>query len=254
MAALLTHSTYGLVIALRDRAERKIGHNTYAIRQDSTTIIVKFHNSIIVELNYKQRTIKLYNDGYFTSTTKERLNQFIPAGYRIFQQAGQWYVYEHASGINYIWSEGITFTADHTNVLRWKISNTGTPAENDNRKALRRKIEKYVTGFVKSFLAGEVEAPGAGDCFYCQSVLPCNDLDHYESHLEESYFVPSLLLNAIQDSNSTGKIAPITRQVVFTVWSGDKSVLDIQTFREVTKRDLTKTLRSFLYGKFEVTK
>ena len=47
-----------------------------------------------------------------------------------------------------------------------------------------------------ALVKGKVKQPGPGDCWYCLMKLP--GADHIESHINENYFVPSLLANACE--------------------------------------------------------
>jgi hypothetical protein len=94
-----------------------------------------------------------------------------------------------------------------------------------SREKVKRKelnqVKKYVTAFISKFIKQEIGNPGNGDCWYCLShisnsgIPPVNTLhsdgrltpgfdesNHIRSHLEESYFVPALLHNAIGSQES----------------------------------------------------
>ena len=68
---------------------RKIGHNTYLERGLGASIGVRFHATTVVRF-HADGTMTLDAQGYRTSTTKERMNRYLPDGYRIFQKAGTW--------------------------------------------------------------------------------------------------------------------------------------------------------------------
>ena len=74
------------------------------------------------------------------------------------------------------------------------------------RRELRRSIKQYATKFAKAVAARQVGQPGAGDCMHCHWQAEgkalgdaLNDTDHLLSHIEEDYFVPSLLWNALRE-------------------------------------------------------
>jgi hypothetical protein len=75
----------------------------------------------------------------------------------------------------------------------------------------QRRVDLYVNGFVTDLFNGKLGRPGGGDCFYCQMMVrtvsggkgdekslgeATNNTDHILSHIEENYFVPSLLVRA----------------------------------------------------------
>lgn len=49
-----------------------------------------YHQSPVVIK--KGRTYRLDSHGYKTSTTKERINRYIPGGYRVYQSDFEWYL------------------------------------------------------------------------------------------------------------------------------------------------------------------
>jgi hypothetical protein len=80
---------------LGNRKERAIAHNT-RLEIDSLDlgheiITVKYHGNAIVNL-YPDGTITLNNCGWYTSTTKERLNWFLPYGITLYQRNYRWIV------------------------------------------------------------------------------------------------------------------------------------------------------------------
>lgn len=97
------------------------------------------------------------------------------------------------------------------------------PDDKDREKAARKElnqIKRYVGKFISKFINQEIGNPGPGDCWYCMSHIPnsgippidtitpdgikpgFDETHHIKSHIEESYFVPSLLYNAIESQRS----------------------------------------------------
>jgi len=50
-----------------------------------------YHQSLIVIKN-KDNSYELNSHGYRTKTTKERINRYIPSGFRVYQEDFTWYV------------------------------------------------------------------------------------------------------------------------------------------------------------------
>lgn len=69
---------------LGDRYQIKIGNNTTA-ENDNGDIVVRLHGHKIVTLT-AEGDIAFTLAGYPTVTTKERVNQFLPAGRRVFHK------------------------------------------------------------------------------------------------------------------------------------------------------------------------
>jgi hypothetical protein len=75
-----------------EKARLKVGHNTYAYRVEGGLDIV-YHRTTVVSLT-PNGEIMLNSGGWHTSTTKERLNWFLPASSRcrVYQKNWEWYV------------------------------------------------------------------------------------------------------------------------------------------------------------------
>lgn len=66
---------------------------------------------------------------------------------------------------------------------------------------------KFAKRFVDALYRGKVGLPGNGDCWYClmhdiKTGKPVGGKEHIESHIEENYFVPSLLVYALQSAGT----------------------------------------------------
>ena len=94
---------------LGTRDHRKIGHNTTLERFPDGTLGVRFHATVVVRF-HADGTMTLDARGYRTSTTKERMNRYLPEGWRIYQKAGTWRISgPHGGSENY--RDGCTLRA-----------------------------------------------------------------------------------------------------------------------------------------------
>ncbi len=84
-----------LLTLLNGRTKKKLAGNTYLTREGDT-MTIRHHNTDIIKVRYDSdidgiaHVWTLNNGGWFSMTTKKRLNQFTP--FSIFQTKGQWYV------------------------------------------------------------------------------------------------------------------------------------------------------------------
>ena len=149
------------------------------------------------------------SDGWKTTTTKDRLNRFCPLPYSITQDNGNWYITQDDwQGPRLcVFKDGMVITASG------KITHAGKIGTEDKRiLAIRRKVAKYAKAFVTALEAGKVPQPSDGDCWYCclRVTSPEKDKDkalgevlgdpsdHILNHMKQSYFVPSLLIRAME--------------------------------------------------------
>ena|ERR1035438_7723526 len=102
-----TPKTYAQAVeALNGRDSVKLGNNTWLIDCDDY-IAVRLHNTHIVKF-YSGGLVTLHTGGFYSVTTKSRMNQFIRAN--VYQRAHQWYVCL-ADGVEVIFSEGLDVSA-----------------------------------------------------------------------------------------------------------------------------------------------
>ena len=76
---------------------RKVGNNTWLVRNSSIpldTIHLKLHNTNILTWYY-DGMVRLNSGGWKTVTTKARMNEYLPYGWRVFQQNYVWGLYRH---------------------------------------------------------------------------------------------------------------------------------------------------------------
>lgn len=75
---------------LGNKTSVKLGNNTYLERRLSGAIAVRLHNTNIVVFDEDGETITVSSGGWQSSTTKDRINQFIPFG-RVYQKNYGWF-------------------------------------------------------------------------------------------------------------------------------------------------------------------
>jgi hypothetical protein len=208
---------------VKDAIDSKvIGNNTIEYHKEDGTRVIRLHLTDIITFN-TDNTIVLNSGGYKTATTKERMNRFIPAS--IVQANSIWYVKYYSK--TYIFKDGITLYPDGTV--------TGYGAEENNKK----EINKFIDGYMDKLINRELEKPGSGDCFYCQANF--NHSDHIKSHIEESYYVPSIMFNAIKEF----PISPIAQNQIgyYFKYHNNKSGYAINSVNSQIK----SSLKRFLY-------
>ncbi len=194
---------------LTSRGQRKIGNNTYLRRRDGITshrIGLQYHNTDVV--TFTPDGLTLTSGGWRTVTTKERINWALSSlGVRLFTHQGTWYL---EKGFNWdtrkatleqtpVFYDGIRVRYDGT----IHANSDEQTAEQTNRKATMKLIDRYVKGFAWD----KIGEPG-GDCWLC-SMRTENDIawgdlmkdtGHLVSHLEEKYYMHSLCYNALRYS------------------------------------------------------
>ena len=78
----------------------KIMHNTKA-RRYANTVEIQLHSTDVYRIEkrhdvgdeFAHSVITLDSGGYQTVTTKDRMNRFLPLGYRVYQKDFDWYLH-----------------------------------------------------------------------------------------------------------------------------------------------------------------
>lgn len=197
------------VATLKNRPSKKVANNTYLVREVEG-VAVKLHQTNVVTFKPDGNVI-LNSGGWRTVTTKERINRYSPA--RVYSEGGVWFVYyKDDYGSQTYQPDDCT---DHRATFfdGMMVDSKGIPLVRDDgeevlatKRRLDRMIRRYVNGYASHVLErGNLEAPGLGDCLMCQAAQPKNEnplgLDHLISHMEEGYYVPSLLWSAVRSRN-----------------------------------------------------
>jgi hypothetical protein len=194
----------------RTPMRRKIGNNTWLERRGDD-IAVRLHDTDIV-VYHPDGSITLDTGGWFTVTTKARMNEHTEFG--VSSVRGEWQVAVRNPAHHPVpwpsdaepepyWLEpvpfhnGMTWHGDH-----W----TGVPEpdEIEAERAARKKLTREINAFIKSITPERIthawENPG-GDCLMCRLEPGVGGTDHLATHVEEDYFHASLAYQAIKAAN-----------------------------------------------------
>ena len=79
----------------------KIMHNTIASIDGANNVSITLHNTDIYRINWSHSgssTITLDSGGWHSMTTKDRINRFLPLGFRLIQRNWNWIIQEMEDG------------------------------------------------------------------------------------------------------------------------------------------------------------
>jgi len=165
---------------------RKLMRNTYLEWGPDDTVFVRFHSTNIMRF-WPDGKVRLDSGGWQTLTTRGRMNEFLPSGWRICQDRGVWYLRCPFGRVQeWGFQDGLIIGAD---------GDVTGAADVVATKALRKAVRAYASAYMKELVAGRLHV-SLGDCLCCR--FGWDDHDHIQSHLEERYYVPSLIVRASQ--------------------------------------------------------
>lgn len=174
--------------------KKKVANNTY-LQKENDNFVIQLHNTNVITITQDsgETFYSLTAKEYRTATTKDRINNFSPA--RIYQKRGVWFIQNKDTDTPFF--DGITVNRQGEVVNADAVP--GSLIESEKR--LDRMISKYIRGFAKDAIENGLQDPGNGDCLMCRiyTESPENDdCEHIFSHMQEDYYVPSLLFYALK--------------------------------------------------------
>jgi hypothetical protein len=164
---------------------KPIDRNTRLMKRGDN-VAVRLHRTDIVTFA-PNGNVTLNTGGWTTVTTKDRINNTSP--HRVWSERGVWYV--TVNGKPHVFADGITISASG------EVTGAGEEDADERARKTRARAKLYASSFVNTLYAGGVPQPSTGDCMLCR--LKQREVSHIESHLEEKYYVPSLLVNAMEE-------------------------------------------------------
>jgi hypothetical protein len=198
----------------KNRSKGKPIANNTRIVETENGYGIKLHDTIVVDISPKYWT--LYTGGWYTSTTKARINTYLPEKCSVYQENSQWYVTSNGYGLQSRFFEGIKVD-DFGRVLNPEKT-LKTEKIMKSQKDLKKKIKDYALKCDQLAVTQTLEKPSGGDCWYCAMATQegenlgdkIKDYDHLAQHIKEKYFVPSLVYNAVKEAGY--------RDPAFIIW------------------------------------
>ena len=226
----MNYDTFAGKLTGRNTQSRKLANNTTLLRVDPSTIAVKLHSTNVITFRANGQIV-FDSGGWKTPTTKERMNQFSPA--RVSQSRGTWEISIDGQTANY--ADGITWDG-----RKW----AGAGEDPKAAVKLARRAAKFARDYMNAFDADNIPAPSNGDCFGClfatkDGRAPMGGTDHILSHMEENYFVPSLLARSIDRF----PVSQAAKSYISDKWAGTSNGA---WFASIGKEQLYKSLYRYI--------
>jgi hypothetical protein len=210
-------NTYTQLDELAQTRKRKLGNNTYLVIRNDDGYGIRLHDTEVV-IHYKDRIV-LDSGGYKTVTTKARMNEYTP--FNVIQKQKVWYV----DGTPF--KDGITFYNNGT------IKGQGKDPKETIK--LTKRVKQYSKDYAKEFIKGNVPAPSNGDCWGClfhkDGKPTIGGKEHILSHLEDKYYVPSMLYNMFD----SGYLSLYAQGVISEIWNNEP-INDLYSLELVSKQ------------------
>jgi hypothetical protein len=222
---------------LGNKDTRKVGNNTYLERRTAKTIALRLHDTDVLTFTLSGSVV-LSSGGWKTVTTKARMNDYLPRGWKVGSDRGAWGLYNCGKYVA-DYQDGITITRFDN--VRGAPSKTAT----NKLQSLRKQIGEYARDYTAKLKAGELSPPNGGDCWYClmfdSGIAPGGrsaNATHLTEHVQENYFVPSLVFNALAAMGDGG----IRRQGVLDIMQGGPKSFT----QDIALQDTPRAIRRYI--------
>lgn len=193
----------------RNHMSRKLANNTYAQRS-GPNIAIRFHETDILTFRPDGKVV-LNAGGWFQPVTLARMNEFLPAPFRMSQSGGHWHVRAH--DVHAYYRDGMVIDTAKPYKMAG-VSEADIAKENKANRIIDARIKVFLTNDVTPENVVKALNNMGGDCFYClfavKTMTPdgtrvpgtsLGDAQHSHSHLaehmKEHYVVGSMLRNAV---------------------------------------------------------
>jgi hypothetical protein len=236
----------------------KLKHETWVVQEQVKDSEGEVRDEYVVRLfdkpimrYFPDGVIQLDSCGYRTVTTKQRFNQYLE-DWSVYQERSIWYVVKHTPGVTYGKAPRFAFQDGMRLYPLGFVEGAGP--DPDELRALDKKIVKYAHAYVEALFDGKVPAPSQGDCWFCALRTDRNgktlgeatgDTEHLLSHMEEPYYVPSMLDNAMGEF--PGNVSRAARWAVGRLWYPQHG--NPVGFQDIAKEQLRSVLRKYLRRK-----
>jgi hypothetical protein len=198
---MLTHEKATALLAKARSANdgKPIANNTRLFDR-AGSVAVRLHSTDVVTIA-PDNSYTLNTGGWRAPTTKQRITEYAPC--QIWQRKGMWYL--QYSQREYAFADGCTLHADGT------VTGAADGTAVTDAMKLRKAVAAYAKAYIAALYDRKIGAPGPGDCWGCYMKAKGADgskahgfmgADHIHSHVEEKYYVPSLLLRALETGAS----------------------------------------------------
>ena len=232
-------NTYQHFKDLAATRKRKLANNTYLTIREDGGYGVKLHSTEVI-IHYPDRVV-LNSGAWQTVTTKARINEFSPL--HLHQEKGVWFIGRNFADV-VPFADGITFYDDGG------IKGAGEDPKKTIK--LRKNVHKFAKDYAREFGRGNVPAPNPGDCWCCCMVDKnghnvMGGADHILSHLEDKYYVPSML------KHCHGQLSPLAEHYIYLMWGqpepdhGHVIILCSMFQQEIALKQIEKGIRHFCY-------
>lgn len=185
----MSYARYDNILTGRCALRRKVANNTWAERRGDDRIAIRLHRTDVITFD-RDGTVTLNTGGWYSVTTKERMNSFSPLS--VWSHRGEWRVTTGGRWDDYVlYADGMTWHPETG--FAGQLEQTDAQVARRERAKLNAGIKALVDSITPEQIVRAFDNAG-GDCFICLA----GGTSCLASHVEEQYFHAHLMLNAVK--------------------------------------------------------
>jgi hypothetical protein len=215
-----TYESLDAQLTGRNKDRRKLTHNTYVERRGDD-IAIRLHETDVLTFR-PDGSVSYDTGGWFTVTTKDRMNRYGPT--HISSRQGRWFAW----GTPYV--DGMTV---RDGLVIAGVDAEAVAAEDQRNAKARKAIDKFIKGITPERIMSAWEDTG-GDCWGCKFGMATDCL---AGHVKDSYFHASLAYRAVK---AAGYRAPdlIMAMIYRAAQRGQVDTLLTRPLRKLLRKEL----------------
>ena len=216
-----------------------VDHNTVEYWRENGERVIRLHLTDIVTFKVGGKVV-LNTGGWNTITTRDRINKQLEnncPGWRMYSEQNEpylrWGGWSNPDAVTYHFHDGIVIDPSLIGSEEGACDGELYDKERVKKaKAWQRKCKQFAKSFTMRLSRGEIPAPSGGDCWMCSMVSDkgvawgeSGHDDHVYGHVIEKYYVPSMVLRAIDQFG----VSMCAKQCLAYVWNNPDK-LDLPDF------------------------
>ncbi len=233
---MTTYADLDAKLTGRCSQSRKIANNTYAERCGDD-IAIRLHATDVVTF-HRDGTRTLNTGGWYTVTTKARINDYLPGGVFLSSVKGRWFLGFYGQDVNHRvpFADGMRLD-QYGDVVSGEPCGPDVMAEDSANEAMRKAVQRYLKRTKPEDIVKAFTHP-AGDCILCRWEGRETEAEHLALHVEEQYVMYSLALNAVK---ARGFLHPdvIMSMIYNSAQRGEVDRLYTDSMRKYLRKHLT---------------
>jgi hypothetical protein len=222
--------------------KKKVEHNTWLKRdgRDGDGITLFFHDKPLIRWE-KAGNIAVTNSDFWTSTTRQRINAFLPTGFRVWQQSPYWFIRTPRGVLP--WENNMELTPDGMSCGSYhpEVATHDAPALRDKTEAFAKEYAaRLLRGMFKSPFRDEQQGRRGCDACVRNATVENSSVnaDHAVQHVLHDTYDGYLVLAAITHAKAWSSKGLEARRDILSVEGPNPEMPEHQKGMAISRQKL----------------